>query len=67
MSTTKQMIINDNGHVMPLPESISKNEYIALELVRSWALGLPKRSCLTMDHILEAYNDTLKHLENSDA
>lgn len=67
MSTSRQMIINDNGLVIPLPESISKNEYIALELVRSWALGLPKRSCLTMDHILKAYDNTLKHLENSDA
>lgn len=62
----KQMILNENSLMMPEPDSISKNEYIALELVRSWALGLPNRSGLFMDTILENYDKALKHLEDKE-
>ena len=38
---------------------LSKNEYIALELTRSWALGLPNRHSLSMFDIVKAYNTVL--------
>lgn len=53
----------DDIKVIQTEPVLSKNEYIALELTRSWALGLPNRRSLSMFDIIKAYEYGLKQLE----
>lgn len=47
-------------------DELTKNEYLALELTRCWAVGLPNRGCLSMYNVLDAYDEALKHLNKKE-
>jgi hypothetical protein len=57
---------DERRFILPTKPTVTKNEYLALELTRCWAMGLPKRSVLTVRNVLDVYDDALKHLNNKE-
>ena len=47
-------------------DELTKNEHLALELTRCWAVGLPNRGGLSIYNILDSYDKALEHLNKKE-